>query len=349
VISAPPPAALVAVPDLSGMTLEQATETLQQKGLTLGVVTEVDSTAAMTGKVVEQRPSDHTQVAAETPTDIAIGRGVSTTFIPDVMGMTAGTARQMVDNAYLVYAEQPGPSSDPDKGKVVAQDPAPGTQATPNSTVTVTVGTGLTIVTVPKGIVGQSLERATAILQAAKFTVVTQDGDSAEPPGEVVTVDQPPGRQLPEGTPITLTISNNSLMVMPNLQGQNRDQAVVTLRAQGWSGDANSLSATGSPTTTPAQIGVILTQQPAVGSAVRKTGTPISVAIGVRQITVPDLTGKTQQQAAALLEKAGATNVTYTDAGSPPRGQANRVQGQSVPPNTAVPADTAIAVNVYGR
>ncbi len=349
VISAPPPAALVAVPDLSGMTLEQATETLEQKGLTLGAVTEVDSTAAMTGKVAEQRPSGHTQVAAETPTDIAIGRGVSTTFVPDVVGMTAGTARQMIDNAYLVYAEQPGPSSDPDRGKVIAQDPPSGNQATPNSTVTVTVGTGLTIVTVPQGIVGQGLEQATTILQAAKLTVVTQDGDSAEPPNEVIAIDQPPGRQLPEGTPVTLTISNNSLMVMPNLQGQNRDQAVATLRTQGWSGDVTSLTVTQQPTTTPELIGAVLTQKPAAGSAVRKTGTPITVALGVRQITVPDLVGKTQKQAAALLEKAGATNVTYTDAGTPPRGRANRVQGQSVPPNTAVAADTAIAVNVYGN
>ncbi len=68
-----------------------------------------------------------------------------------------------------------------------------------------------------------------------------------------------------------------------------------------------------------------------------------------RQITVPDLIGKTQKQAAALLAKAGATKVTYTNAGTPPRGQAGRVQGQSVPANTAVPADTPIAVNVYGK
>jgi beta-lactam-binding protein with PASTA domain len=82
---------------------------------------------------------------------------------------------------------------------------------------------------------------------------------------------------------------------------------------------------------------------------VRKTGTPVTVALGVRQITVPDLVGKTQKQAAALLDKAGATKVTYTNAGTPPRGQAGRVQGQSVPANTAVPADTPITVSVYGN
>ena len=39
--------------------------------------------------------------------------------------------------------------------------------------------------------------------------------------------------------------------------------------------------------------------------------------------------------------------MTYTNAGTPPRGQAGRVQGQSVPGNTNVPADTPITVNVY--
>jgi hypothetical protein len=80
----------------------------------------------------------------------------------------------------------------------------------------------------------------------------------------------------------------------------------------------------------------------------RKSGTPI-VALGVRQITVPDLIGKTQKQAAALLNRAGATTVTYTNAGTPPRGQAGRVQGQAMPANTTVPADPPITMNIYGN
>ena len=74
----------------------------------------------------------------------------------------------------------------------------------------------------------------------------------------------------------------------------------------------------------------------------------VSVAVGVRGITMPDLVGKTRQQAETLLQRAGATNVTFIDAGTPPRGQGNRVQSQSVPANTGVGADAAITVSVYG-
>ena len=64
VISAPPPAALVAVPDLSGMSLEQATAQLRDSRLTLGTVNNVESTDENKDKVVNQRPSSQTQVAA---------------------------------------------------------------------------------------------------------------------------------------------------------------------------------------------------------------------------------------------------------------------------------------------
>ena len=130
-------------------------------------------------------------------------------IVPDVVGNLAAAAKQTIINAHLMYAEQSQPSADPDKGKVIAQDPSPATQLTPNATVTVTIGTGLTKVTVPAGVVGQSLDEATAILQAAQLTVVAQDWPTGvEPPGQVIAMDQQPGQLIPAGTPVTLTISN---------------------------------------------------------------------------------------------------------------------------------------------
>ena len=57
----------------------------------------------------------------------------------------------------------PQSSSDADKGKALAQDPAPQTQVAPGTVVKVTVGTGLETVQVPDGLVGKSLDEATAI------------------------------------------------------------------------------------------------------------------------------------------------------------------------------------------
>ncbi|HEY5150630.1 MAG TPA: Stk1 family PASTA domain-containing Ser/Thr kinase, partial [Mycobacterium sp.] len=333
VITAPPPPAMVAMPDLSGMSLAEATAKIQDSRLTVGSVTPVDSTDADKDKdkVVGQRPSSQTQVVQDSTVNLEIGQGVSLVTVPDVLNADRASAQQSLAALQLQYQEVLQPSSDADKGKALSENPPARTQVPPNSTITVSIGTGLTIVTVPDGLVGASLEQAAASLAAANLTAVPQEADGIEPANQVIGIDVQSGQQVPAGSPVTLRYSNNGLMVMPNLLGQSQDQAVAKLQAQGWAGDTGSLGVTQQPTSARGSIGAVLSQNPPAGSPVKKAGTPVSVALGARQVSVPNVVGKTQQQAATLLAQAGATNVTFTDAGKPPSGrQAGRVQAQSV-------------------
>src|SRR6478609_6425708 len=160
VLSAPPPAALVAVPDLSGMSLEQATAQLRDSRLTLGTVNNVESTDDNKDKVVNQRPSSQTQVAQDSAVNLEIGKGVSLISVPNVVSYTPQDAKKALEEANLQYEEVPQSSSDADKGKALAQDPAPQTQVVPGTTVKVTVGTGLSTVEIPGDIVGKSFDEA---------------------------------------------------------------------------------------------------------------------------------------------------------------------------------------------
>jgi serine/threonine-protein kinase len=72
VVLAPPAPAKVSVPDVTGMTLEQAQATLRDKQLVLGAVEQVDSPKAAAGRVVNQRPSVLTEVDENTPVNIEI-------------------------------------------------------------------------------------------------------------------------------------------------------------------------------------------------------------------------------------------------------------------------------------
>ena len=72
VVLAPPVPAKVSVPDVTGMTLEQAQSTLRDKQLVLGAVQQVDSPKAAGGRVVNQRPSELTEVDENTPVNIEI-------------------------------------------------------------------------------------------------------------------------------------------------------------------------------------------------------------------------------------------------------------------------------------
>ena len=73
VISAAPVGALVVVPDLSGMTVSEASALLQDSQLALGPVTSVQSAITDAGKVVGQRPSERTEVAQNSVVTLRIG------------------------------------------------------------------------------------------------------------------------------------------------------------------------------------------------------------------------------------------------------------------------------------
>ncbi len=74
VVTAPPPPAKVAVPDVSGRTLADAAAVLQERELVLGSVTEVDAPGSTPGRVVLQRPSERTQVEAGTAVNVEVER-----------------------------------------------------------------------------------------------------------------------------------------------------------------------------------------------------------------------------------------------------------------------------------
>jgi serine/threonine-protein kinase len=345
VISAPPPQALVAVPDLSGMSQEEATAKLRESRLTLGTITPTESTDAQKDKVVNQRPSSQTQVAQDSPVNLEIGKGVSLVSVPNVVTYSPDAAKKALNDANLQYEEVQQSSSDADKGKALAQDPAAQAQVLPGSTVKVTIGTGLETVQVPDGIVGQSLDQATAALTAAKLQVVSQEADGTEDVNQVIGMDPAPGTRVQEGTPITLTVSNNSLMVMPNLQNSTPDQAVGFLQDAGWNGDGGSLNKSTKVTNNPGLVGAILSQSPAQGTVVPKTGTEVSVVVGEAGTeTIPDVVGKPEAEARAAM--AGIPNVTWGVAGNTPAGKAGTVQGQTAA--GVVRVGTPVTVNVYG-
>jgi serine/threonine-protein kinase len=70
VITSPPPTARVAVPNVVGLTVSQADGVLEDKDLRLGSVTTVDTDKGRTGTIVNQRPSERTEVDAGT--DVAV-------------------------------------------------------------------------------------------------------------------------------------------------------------------------------------------------------------------------------------------------------------------------------------
>ncbi|MBF0696177.1 Stk1 family PASTA domain-containing Ser/Thr kinase [Actinomyces bowdenii] len=132
------------VPDLSGMTQEEARSALSDAGLTVGNVTQEESSTVEEGKVVSHSPNKGGQVKQGSEVNIVISSGSNKVAVPDVAGMSQEEAiKAMQDKGLQVSPEGDlVPSDSVEAGKVVSSDPAAGTEVAKGSTVRLKVSSG---------------------------------------------------------------------------------------------------------------------------------------------------------------------------------------------------------------
>jgi serine/threonine-protein kinase len=70
-----PPASTVAVPDVVGLTADDASTRLLAAGLQPGQVTEAPADGATPGRITEQDPAAGTEVAPRTKVDVTVAAG----------------------------------------------------------------------------------------------------------------------------------------------------------------------------------------------------------------------------------------------------------------------------------
>ncbi len=141
----PEPPAAVTVPDLGGLTVEEARDRLAASGLALGSVSEVYSSSIPAGEVISQNPAAGQSVDEGTAVSIVVSKGPeppSTVTVPSVVGKTEAAAGAEISAAGLTPVTNPVPAPTPaDVGKVISQNPAAGADVSPGSTVVIDVGT----------------------------------------------------------------------------------------------------------------------------------------------------------------------------------------------------------------
>src|SRR5690606_16744559 len=91
--------------------------------------------------------------------------GPEVLVVPDIVGATAEVASKQVEEAGLVWREgEPDYSDTVPEGRVLAVEPAPGTEIRPGEEVTVTLSRGRAPIAVPS-VIGLHVRLATAQLQ----------------------------------------------------------------------------------------------------------------------------------------------------------------------------------------
>jgi serine/threonine-protein kinase len=134
----PPP---VLVPDLTGMTLDKASATLQAQGLARGDVNQVYDDTIPDGSVVRQAPTDG-KAPRGSAVDLWVSKGHAPVPVPAVIGKEQRAAEQALKAAGFVPVVHTAYSNDVARGQVISVDPSEATRTTYGASVTLTVSQG---------------------------------------------------------------------------------------------------------------------------------------------------------------------------------------------------------------
>jgi serine/threonine-protein kinase len=135
----------VPVPDLTGMTVEEATAALTEAELTLGTTTTAPSDTVESDHIISQSPAANQEVPKDTPVDVVVSTGPGTVVVPDVTCLPFGAAvaklNQFGLNGVPGGSTTPNPLC-PNPNRVALQDPAAGTEVQSGSDVQLFTGEG---------------------------------------------------------------------------------------------------------------------------------------------------------------------------------------------------------------
>ncbi|MBB4935554.1 serine/threonine-protein kinase [Lipingzhangella halophila] len=128
----------VDVPDVSGMTRDDATAELQDAGFQIGSTSQETSEDVEEGRVTRTDPEAGSQADPETTVDMWVSEGAETVQVPDLSGMTQEEAESALEDADLDGSFESQQSEEP-AGTVIGQDPGANSEVEPGSTVNVTL------------------------------------------------------------------------------------------------------------------------------------------------------------------------------------------------------------------
>lgn len=198
----------VEVPQLSGMTLEQARDLLKTRGLLLTLGAERPDATIAAGAIIAQDPLAGSQVSNGNTVRAVVSKGPLT--IPDVAGLFPGEAAGKLKAAGLQADAEPIPSTSEkvEAGRVLGTDPPGGTAVGADAVVKLVVSSGPAGKEVPK-VVGQNITRARRTLEDAGFAVgTTKYGYSDHFDGGVVLKQAPEaGQSAKPGSKIDLVVN----------------------------------------------------------------------------------------------------------------------------------------------
>lgn len=133
----------IELPDLTGLTQDEAIEELEELNLELGELIEEASEEYEEGHVTRSNPRMNTMVREESEVDLYLSTGREAMPFPDLVGTSFEEARAHLTELGFTVEREDESSPTVEAGYIIAQDINPNTEVIPEeTTVEVTVSTG---------------------------------------------------------------------------------------------------------------------------------------------------------------------------------------------------------------
>lgn len=227
----------IKVPDLLGMTEDEAAEALKKQNLGYKVIGTESSSKYAEGQVCNQSPKSGKKVTENSTVKITISSGEGSKSIPNVIGATEADATKSLQAAGYKVNVSYGHSSTVAAGQVISQSPDSSQKGQAGDTITISVSQGPDEIDMPN-VVGSTKDAAVAELQSKGFTVTINEEDKPEAAGTVVGQNPVAGTKLSSGSAVIIAISTGHVQVTaPDVRGMDPATAVATLQAAGFKGE----------------------------------------------------------------------------------------------------------------
>lgn len=263
----------VTVPDVSGQTVEKATEMIEVAGLEVGNITEEATATVDEGLVIRTSPAAKTTRRQGSKIDIVVATAALAS-IPDVVDKESDTARQELEALGFQVTIKEEYSEKVVQGLVIKTDPEANSSAEKGAKITLYVSKGVAPQVVPN-VVGKSQENATQILQTAGFSIgtITQEYSSSVTVGQVISTDPVANTELAKGSIINLVISKGKELIMPDLTSGNYTYSQARSQLQALGVNAESIEKQEDRSYYSTTSDIVIGQYPAAGATIDGTVT----------------------------------------------------------------------------
>ena len=224
-----------ATPGVINLSQAQATDKIEETGLSLEVGTREFSETVTAGSVISTDPAAGSRILEDGTVTAVVSKGPERYEVPSLRGMTEDRAQDALGETNLGFGDSTerfnGRVAD---GAVLSSDPRPGTELKPGAAVDLVVSKGPKPIKV-RDYTGKDADAAEQALSALdlEVTTSTQNSDSVRE-GRVIS-QSPQSGTLFRGESVDLLVSEGPVMVqVPGVDGVGLDQARQTMEDAGF-------------------------------------------------------------------------------------------------------------------